>query len=132
MAHVCEGSTAELVSGEDQALCEMLERRTYRVEGAVSFPTARNRVARLQNSETDAYLAYRDLRLDALLGPGNSDDPLDAAGPSSPGAGGAGDAGGSGQSRVGDDGCDCSCAGRTDNPEIRCKLLCAKEWKACE
>ncbi|HSH43935.1 MAG TPA: hypothetical protein VK973_17565 [Arenicellales bacterium] len=133
VAHVCEGSAAGLARGADRALCELLERRTYRVEGTVSFPTARNSVARLQSSETDAYLAYRDLRLDALLGPGNSGGLLDDAGLSSPDSdGGKGDAGATGRSPVADDGCDCSCAGRDDDPAAQCKLLCGKDWKACE
>ena len=157
VAHVCEGTIAEMASmasaGPNATLCDVLERNTYRVSGTVAFPKLRNGIARLQSHDTEAYLDYVDLTfgprsraspttfsdmLQALVPPNAAPAPSQGTGTGAvPDADETAEAPGQCRPRLTGGACDCSCRARAcqkDHPaeaELECQVVCAARWRGC-
>lgn len=136
VAHVCEGNMRDMTQAGMSGLikdqphpCEVFKRRTYRASGAIAFPTVRNGIADLKPHDTEAFLAYRDLRIDTIQRMRGASGPPQNGG--APAAGGSTGSTGSGGAAPADESCDCACEARTEQPRLKCKLLCGKKWKMC-
>lgn len=147
--NVCAAPMSSLLKLKDgEGLCQVGERLSYGVEGAVAFPTLVNGKSDFGLHASPAYDAYKDLRM-ARMGFGGTTvgagQGANADGPPPTGdrSGNAGGTSGAVCPIIAPTGsCDCSCDAKIcfeskavsqslQAPEKSCRLTCGKRWKLC-
>jgi hypothetical protein len=151
--NVCAAPLSKLMSEETSDLCRVGEELSFEVEGSVAFPNLVDGATEFTLHRTEAYDAYKDLRMERLalrglsFGPG-SDAPDKAPSPAppplSPPSAPDGNPGDTLLCSVFDDRqrCACTCetkacfdqkstANRLLPREKACRLTCGKKWNQC-
>jgi hypothetical protein len=151
--NVCAAPLSKLMSEETADLCRAGEELSFEVEGSVAFPNLVDGETEFTLHRTEAYDAYKNLRMERLAqrglsfgsGPSGPDGaPGPAQPPISPPGGAGGEVGNNLLCSVFDDRqrCSCTCenkacfdqnntANRLLPKEKACRLTCGKKWSQC-